>query len=212
MLLFAALGSGFCFGAEIIWLYLFFFLLTGIFYNYRPLSMKDRPWGSLLANALMGWIAFAIGWSVHHDWGISLIIDSLPYLFFNTALYLYTILPDKEGDRQSQKKTLAVIFATERLIIAAFILYLGGLTITVCLADYQALFFYVLSLPFFISTLMTRNVAETIRTTKFAILFFALSVCLRLPLYFLLMLGGFVLTKLYFKYRFGFNYPNFSGK
>jgi 4-hydroxybenzoate polyprenyltransferase len=35
-------------------LILSFFLVTGILYNFQPAAMKDRPWGSLAANMIMG--------------------------------------------------------------------------------------------------------------------------------------------------------------
>ena len=102
---------GFCVNINVGLIFIIFFVVTGILYNYKPAFMKDRPWGSLLANALMGWLAFAIGWSAVYEMGIQLVIDSLPYLFFNTALYFFTLLPDVRGDQESGKKTLAVILS-----------------------------------------------------------------------------------------------------
>jgi 4-hydroxybenzoate polyprenyltransferase len=208
----AALLFGFFIGVEIGVLFLIFFTLTGIFYNFGPLALKDKPWGSLFANALMGWLAFAVGWSARHDPGFRLLIDSLPYLFFNTSLYLFTLLPDREGDEHSRKHTLAVLQGSARVINAALVLYFIGLLSGVFFDDKQALVFYLLSLPFYLVTLGRKNTENTIRTTKYAILFFALSVCLRWPLYFPVMAAGFFGTKLYFKYRFDYDYPNFGGK
>jgi 4-hydroxybenzoate polyprenyltransferase len=189
-----------------------FFIITGIFYNFPPAKMKDRPWGSLIANGLMGWLAFAIGWLANSSVNLNLFIDSIPYLFFNTALYLFTILPDRKGDKLSGKKTLAVLYEIKSIIIIAFIIYLSGFIVSIWLWDKQALLFYVLSLPFFIINLIGLNVEDSIRTTKYGILFFAISICLRWPAYFILMIMGFFGTKLYFKKRFNFDYPNFSGK
>jgi 4-hydroxybenzoate polyprenyltransferase len=189
-----------------------FFIITGLFYNFPPAKMKDRPWGSLLANGLMGWLAFSIGWAANNSIGTQLIIDSLPYFCFNTVLYLFTTLPDREGDKKSGKKTLAVLFDLEKIIYFAFGLYLVGLFVSIWSFDRQALVFYVFSLPFFIKTIIGKKIADTIRTTKYGILFFAVSICLRWPVYFLIMLSGFFGTKWYFKKRFNFDYPNFSGK
>jgi len=80
------------------------------------------------------------------------------------------------------------------------------------LVDRQALVFYILSLPLFIKTLIGAKVEDTIRATKYGILFFAVSICLRWPVYFILMILGYFGTKWYFKKRFDFDYPNFSGK
>jgi 4-hydroxybenzoate polyprenyltransferase len=192
--------------------FVLFFIVTGLLYNFPPVNMKDRPWGSLLANGLMGWLAFSIGWVSNNSIGFQLIIDSLPYLCFNTALYLFTTLPDRDGDKISGKKTLAVLFNIKNIIYLAFLLYLVGLFVSIWSIDRQALIFYILTLPLFIKTLVGQGVEDTIRATKYGILFFSISICLRWPAYFLMMVTGFFGTKWYFKRRFNFDYPNFSGK
>jgi 4-hydroxybenzoate polyprenyltransferase len=202
---------GFLLKIEVGLLYIIFFLITGIFYNYKPFIMKNRPWGSLFANISMGWLAFAIGYCAVHNLDKNLFISSLPYVLFNSALYLFTILPDVDGDKRTNKKTLAVILGTQKVIILAFIIYCLGLIYSLFLFDRQALFFYALSLPFFLKTIITRYVSDTIKATKLGILFFALTICLRWPIYFFLMYVGFFLTKLYFRKRFNLDYPNFSG-
>lgn len=193
-------------------LILSFFLITGVLYNFQPAAMKDRPWGSLAANMIMGGIAFAIGWcAADLTCSFKLIEDLLPYLFFNTALYLFTTLPDIEGDIQADKKTLAVIYGRTVIIRAAFVLYLVGFVCALMAGDKLSLIFYILSLPFFIITVVADHIADTLRATKFGILFFALGICLHWPLYLLLMIAGFYATRFYFRRRFNFNYPNFSG-
>jgi 4-hydroxybenzoate polyprenyltransferase len=189
-----------------------FFLVTGLFYNFPPAKMKDRPWGSLFANCMMGWLAFSIGWAANKSPNIDLLLDSVPYVCFNTALYLFTILPDREGDKVSGKKTMAVLFDMKNIVRLAFMLYISGFLVCLWLFDRQALTFYILSLPFFIKTLSSLKVENTIRATKYGILFFAVSICLRWPVYIVLMVLGFFGTKWYFKQRFDFDYPNFSGK
>jgi 4-hydroxybenzoate polyprenyltransferase len=121
-------------------------------------------------------------------------------------------LPDREGDKISGKKTLAVLIDIKIIIILVFIFYLLGFLASLWLLDRQALIFYILSLPLFIKTLIGAKVEDTIRATKYGILFFAVSICLRWPAYFIMMILGFFGTKWYFKKRFNFDYPNFSGK
>ena len=191
--------------------FVLFFIITGVLYNYPPAKMKDRPWSSLLANVMMGWLAFAIGWMAVNQYSHQLLIDSLPYICFNTGLYLYTTLPDREGDEQVGKKTLAVTWGMKKVIHTAFYIYLVGFVLSIYLQEFQALTFYLLSLPLFVKTLFHGSVSDTNRTTKYGILFFALSICLRWPVYLLIMIIGFYGTKLYYKKRFNFDYPNFSG-
>ncbi len=208
----SSVGLGFYVNFAVGITFILFFILTGILYNYAPFRLKDRPWGSLLANALMGGLAFVIGWLAVHSWHQTLFLDIIPYISFNTALYFFTTFPDIEGDRSTGKKTLAVQFGHKKIIMASFCLYLVGGVSTILLKDMQAAVFYTLSLPFFILTVWTGEIAESIRTTKFGILFFALSICLKWPLYFIVMVTGFFGTRWYFGKRFDMSYPNFLGK
>jgi len=186
-----------------------FIFLTGYLYNYGPFGLKNRPWGSLAANAMMGWLAFAMGWSAYHPIHFSLVADSLPYLFFNTALYFFTTLPDMEGDAQSGKRTLAVVYGVKYIIHISVVLYVLSAVFAFVLHDNQALFFILLSMPFFAITCWQKDTKSAVRTTKFAIFFFALAVCLKWPVYLILMIVAFFFTRWYFNRRFGFDYPNF---
>ncbi len=208
----AAVITGFYLSTRIGIVYLLFFLVTGVLYNYAPFSLKNRPWGSLVANAVMGGLAFAAGWLAVNPWHTKILQDIIPYICFNTALYFFTTFPDMEGDRAAGKKTLAVIFGHERVILFSSMLYLGGALSVVILKDMQAAVFYALSLPFFVRTVMTKEIPDSIRTTKFGIFFFALAICLKWPLYLIVMITGFFGTRIYYKKRFGISYPNFLGK
>jgi 4-hydroxybenzoate polyprenyltransferase len=188
-----------------------FIIVTGYLYNFTPFSLKDKPWGSVVANAAMGWLAFATGWySVQSNSG-NILMDSLPYLFFNTALYFFTLLPDIPGDKKFNKKTLAVLKGEGYVINISFYCYLISLYSAIVLNDYFALIFILPSLPFFIVTVIKKKVKPAIISTKYAISFFALAVCLKLPFYFLLIIAVFIFTKWFFRSRFNFNYPNFKG-
>ncbi|KAA3617186.1 MAG: hypothetical protein D8M58_03650 [Calditrichaeota bacterium] len=189
-----------------------FLLITGYAYNYKPFILKDKPFRSLISNAAMGWLAFAIGWFTTQTAGFSIIADSLPYLFFNTSLYFFTTLPDVPGDLKSGKKTLAVIHGTRFVINLALLSYVAGFIMAIILQDWFALIFIIASLPFFINMFTKKEVNATIKTTKYAILFFAFAICLKIPFYFVLMIIIFAFTKWYFINRFQYNYPNLKGE
>ena len=193
-----------------IWL-IVFMILTGIFYNFKPLRLKDKPWGSLFANSLMGFLAFAIGWSAVNSGLIALLRDAVPYVLFNTALYFYTTLPDMKGDLQAAKNTFAVLFGFKRVIKWAFWIYMGGLISAFFLNDSMALLIMLLSLPFFLITVWNKDINSAVRNTKFSILFFAAAVCLKWPFYLAIMIALFFFTRWYYRVRFNFDYPNFKG-
>ncbi len=212
LLMIVSLIIGYLINFQIFILFILFLVITGYLYNFKPFEFKNKPGASLISNAFMGWLAFAIGWSMHSKFNFDLIIDSLPYLFLNTALYLFTTLPDISGDQKIDKKTLAVKYGNKSVILSAFFLFGIGIMISVISHDIQAMIFYVLSLPFFLLTIFSFKTSHTILATKFAILFFAISICLKIPYYILIMVLGFYSTKYYFRFRFNLDYPNFSGK
>ncbi|MBD3223263.1 MAG: hypothetical protein GF313_00925 [Caldithrix sp.] len=189
-----------------------FLVITGYLYNYPPTAMKDHPWRSLVANALMGLLAFVIGWTAVNVWHNRIFLDSLPYILLNTALYLLTTLPDRDGDRLAAKNTLAVKFGTKRLIYAAVLLYLLTVLSALWQTDFFILFVVTLSAPFFIHTAVRPKIVTAVRATKFTILMFAIAVCLKFPYYLIVMVGLFFFTRWYFKKRFNYDYPNFKGK
>jgi 4-hydroxybenzoate polyprenyltransferase len=189
-----------------------FILITGYAYNFKPFEFKNRPFGSLFANALMGWLAFSLGWLAVKEPGINLLIDSLPYLFFNTSLYFFTTLPDMAGDHKSAKNTIAVKHGIQPVILLAAASFLFSVMAGLLVGDYWALLFIIPSIPFYFYAITEKSIKSTIRTTKYAILFFALAICLKIPFYFLLMITIFAGTRWYFKNRFNYNYPNFKGE
>jgi len=193
-------------------LVLLFIFVTGYLYNYPPFSFKDRPWLSLLSNSMMGWLAFAIGWASQAGISYHIFLDSLPYLFFNSALYFYTTLPDIAGDHKSGKNTLAVKYGLNTILYAAFILYILSLVSAVSLNDYQAMMFILPALPFFAVTLHKKDITSAVWATKFSILFFALVVCLKFTAYLAIMVVLFFFTRWYFRQRFNYDYPNFKSK
>lgn len=206
-----ALYLGWCINRDVFITILLFIILTGYLYNFRPFVLKDVPLGSLLANIAMGGLAFSTGWLAQAPFSGALVIDMLPYLFLNSALYLFTTLPDVQGDRSSRKRTLAVLYGLRPVIRLAFLFYLLALGASIWVLDYMCLTMLVVLAPFFVFTIRNYSLNSTVRTTKYAILVFALAICLKWPYFFILMLAGFMATRWYFKHRFQFDYPNFKG-
>jgi 1,4-dihydroxy-2-naphthoate octaprenyltransferase len=190
----------------------FFIILTGYLYNFRPVEFKEKPIGGLLANMLMGWFAFAIGWLVVQKVDIHLIIGSLPYFFLNSSLYLLTTIPDAAGDRISKKITFCVRFGERLTIRLSLLLFLLSLVMAMIINDQLLLIIDLLALSWMISLARSLTQENAIKGIKMTILFFSLIICLKFPLYFLLMIGMFYLTRYYYRSRFNYDYPNFRGE
>jgi len=206
-----SLFLAFIFKTSVGWLILISLFIAGYAYNYRPLRLKDNPMTSLIANSLMGWLVFAIGWASRHEISWQLVTDSMPYFFFNGALYFYTTLPDIAGDKKSAKRTYAVLLGVKPILRIAFVFYLIGLFSAVYLNDYLAMTFCLLSFPFFLITLIKNDLPSAVRTTKYSILFVAAAICFKFPIYLIPMISIFFFTRWYFRARFDYDYPNFSG-
>ena len=56
-----------------------FFVITGIVYNLKPFQWKNYPWLGLLANLLMGVAAFTTGWLITSFFEIDLFIYLIQY-------------------------------------------------------------------------------------------------------------------------------------
>ncbi len=189
-----------------------FVMITGYLYNYPPFQCKNRPYSGLFLNMLMGWIAFALGWTLTANFTWKFILASLPYLFLNTGLYLLTTLPDIDGDRASGKETVGVKFGSKTTMRLFLLLYFAAFLAAAWIGDQLILVVILLALPVVLRLLQTLALSWSIKTTKMAIFFFALLICFKFPTFFLLMVSLFYLTRFYYRRRFQFDYPNFRGE
>ncbi len=191
---------------------LFFNLVTGYFYNFEPFALKNKPLWGVGANMAMGWLAFGMGWLTALPFSLTLFIASLPYLFFNTSLYFLTTMPDVKGDASSGKVTFPVKYGEKATVhLALFFLILAFITSLWHKNEFM-LVVSILTWPFMIRLVVKKDVASAIVAVKAGILFFALLVCVKFPLFLLLMAVIFFFTRFYYKSRFDYDYPNFKGR
>lgn len=185
-----------------------FIFVTGYLYNFPPFNFKNKPISGLIANMSMGWLAFAIGWTLIEPLNKLLIIHSLPYLFFNTSLYLLTTLPDMEGDALSKKITFPVKYSFNVTIWISFFFYLTAIVLSLIIRDQILLLILLLNSIFVVNLNSKKNVAAGILVIKMGIFFFCIVLSLKFPLFFLLLTFLFFFTRFYYKRRFQFDYPN----
>ena len=192
-------------------LVLIFVIITGYLYNYHPFHFKNRPLWGLLLNMLMGWIAFALGWSLYRALDQHFLLDSFPYLALNTSLYLLTTIPDATGDQAAGKKTFCVRFGFKTTVAISILLFLIALVYSGFRHDQLILLLNLLILYSFIRLTFFPSRAQAIRTIKMTIFFFSFLICLKFPWYLLIMVLLFFFTRYYYWQRFKFDYPNFRG-
>jgi 4-hydroxybenzoate polyprenyltransferase len=212
IILVLAILGGFLINISTVVLVVFFILITGYLYNYRPFQFKNRPVGGLILNILMGWIAFGLGWANNGSVNEDFFLQSLPYLFLNTSLYLMTTLPDRQGDQASGKKTFAVAYGFSVTLYSAVIFYLLSLLVSILLNDQFLFIINLLLIVNFLALVFRPGVGDTVRFLKMAIFFFSIMVCFKFPLYFAVMVMVFFMSRYYYRFRFQFEYPTFHGE
>ncbi len=202
----AALLNGAVLAAVIV-----FNLITGIMYNYAPYNFKSYPIRGLIANSLMGWLAFVIGWLVIRGPGAEMVIASVPYLFFNTGLYILTTMPDASGDAASGKQTISTRYGLRTSLFAAAFLYLLGGLSAIALGDWFAMVILHLALIFLVRAVFTHKMPHVVVALKMGVFFLSLGICIKFPLFLGLIAGAYFLTRFYYKERFHLEYPSFRG-
>ncbi len=182
--------------------------LFGFIYSVPPFSLKERPLGGLLCNALAhGNLAFLLGWSMNGNLSGKSILFSLPYMFAVGAVYLNTTVPDMEGDRSSGKITLAVRWGKEASVFLSLVLVMAAIIISFLVEDIPFFIASAMALPFYLWGTVTKNTKDIVLSTKLSILFLSVAAGFFYPWYFAVLILGFLGTRLYYKARFHYDYP-----
>jgi 4-hydroxybenzoate polyprenyltransferase len=185
--------------------------LFGFIYSVRPFALKNRPIAGLITNALAhGSLAFLIGWSMNRSLSVESIVFSLPYLLAVAAVYLNTTVPDVDGDRATDKITFAVRWGKEKTTVLSFLFVISAVALSLITGDTPFLVAAALSLPFFLFAGINRTERAVVLSTKASILLLSIAAGIFYPWYFLILILGFVATRLYYRARFDMNYPAFS--
>lgn len=197
--------------------------IVGLLYNLPPVELKNHAFGGTFANLIgHGIITYLVGWYAAKGNGKFLNIDliytgllvSLSAGFANAAVYLTTTIPDAEGDMRIGKKTFAVLYGKKATSVVAAIF---------CLLSFASAFFlehnsWVMIIPaalssfLFIRFIFISNKALAFQTFRWPVILLSFFVSLFVPLYAVLVFVVLIITKIYYKKRFNYNYPNFSGE
>jgi len=203
----AGLALGFLACREAGFLLLGLFIVAGILYNYPPSVWKNKPVAGLLANGIGGLIIHAVGWNTSRP-GAWIPVESIAYFTACMAVTLNTTLPDMEGDRGTGKITFGVRFGVAATAFLSCMLEVATVILAFILGDRPLFFSSALVCAFFVLAAFRPSVESVVRATKFSVVAFAAAVCVGFPWFAVLALSVFLGTKLYYKLRFHFDYPN----
>lgn len=207
-------------------------LFLGILYDLPPASLKNHAWGGTVACFLgHGVLTYVVGWyAAQYSHGVTagvplfqtfrpmLLADSLvPSLaagFANAAVFVTTTIPDAPGDRAIGKRTFAVAYGAKKTAIAATLFCLGAVWASWYIPYNRMVMLVpsVLSLLGFGWLMFCPDRDTVFKAFKWPVFLLTALVAIYVPLYGLLIMITFVGSRMYYRSRFGFEYPTFKSQ
>ena len=184
-------------------------LIFSFIYSAPPFTLKNKTYGGILTNLLShGSLVFIAGFCARADFSLRAVLFSLPYAFAVSAVYINTTLPDIEGDKTVGKITFGTRFGILKSTIVSTTLVLLSIILSIIILDLPFLFSAIISFPFYLLALLTKEAGKSVLASKVSILFLSLAAGYFYSWYFIILILGFSGTRLYYKERFNLEYPS----
>ncbi|MCD6595590.1 UbiA family prenyltransferase [bacterium] len=191
-------------------------LILGIVYSAPPIRLKDRTIYALIANGFgHGMLIYLIGYAFALDkiqnarWDWFVILRALAYGIAYSSVYLFTTVPDIDGDRKVGKITFAVRYGERKTMALGLLgIFLAGAT---GLAFKETALFLtaIVSLPFYFAALSSKEIEPKliVRANKIAVLILALFACFYIPTFIVPIALAIAFAAIYNRVRLGVRYP-----
>jgi 1,4-dihydroxy-2-naphthoate octaprenyltransferase len=197
-------------------------LVLGALYNLPPASLKDRAWGGTVANFLgHGMITFLVGWYAA-KMGEKLdpevlkagLTGALSPGFANAAVYVTTTIADADGDKTTGKRTFCVVYGERKTAVFAAVCCFAAAVFALLLERNQWTMVVpaLVSLFFFIILVASTSRTTAFRAFKWPVFLLSAIVAVFVPLYALLIFATFYGSRIYYRRRFGIEYPTFKAQ
>lgn len=185
-------------------------LVIGLIYSQPKINFSARSGKALWSNMFgAGMIPFLIGWAAVSDHiSVEAVFKSLSYLFAAGAIYLNSALLDRKGDSEVGKRTYAVIWTKDHLQTSALLRTLVAAVLAQMSGDFAMLIVCLVTLPFLIRARLTHSELHSATANKIAILVISIMAVLYYPPYLLVAVVISGATALYYRHRFGINFPS----
>jgi len=191
-------------------IFLIVYFLTGIAYNFKPFSWKNKPVHGIVANFLGGVSVAIAGWVSAGVTTWKFLIHALPYAFGLVAVYLLTTLADIKGDGVANKLTFGVKYGFKKSAAFAIGFEMLAIMSAIWTKDYVILVPAILSFPFYILVFKSQELKHALLTVKLSVLFATLAVVIVYPYYFIVIIVTYYFARWYYKNRFNLEYPRFA--
>jgi 1,4-dihydroxy-2-naphthoate octaprenyltransferase len=142
------------------------------------------------------------------------LVSSLAPACANGAVFLATTIPDAHGDRETGKTTFCVRYGERASAVTALLL---------CAAAFASSFWMQhnmwimcvpagLSLPLFAWLAVSPRREAAFQTFRWPVMLLSITVVVVVPAYGVLMAATFLVSRAYYRLRFGIDYPSFKSK
>ncbi len=197
-------------------------LVLGVLYNLPPASLKNKAWGGMFANLFgHGIITYLVGWYAARysmpestaSLNAALFSSFSPGLA-NAAVFITTTIADIDGDKKVGKKTFAVLYGQRKTAFAAALLCAGTLIISFYLPHNE----WVMVIPTIISLFLFTFLSfkpgrkQAFRAFKWPVFLLTASVTCFAPVYGILIIVTFLISRHYYRWRFNIDYPTFKSQ
>jgi len=194
-------------------------LVLALVYSLPPLRLCARPLLDLAANAFFyGGIAFLLGFAGRPVSAAEGLASTIPYVLLVGANFLHTTILDVDGDRATDKRTTSVAVGVRvsagmavALAAAALVAAIEGFSRR---GDLFTLVIVALSFPaFVVGASKLRGADETVRSkvssnvVQYVTAVVAVAACVFKPMFAAVIVPLVVVSRLYYRARFGLNYP-----
>lgn len=187
--------------------------LMGVVYSFPPFRLKDRPLGGLLVNAYCFGTLVSLsvmpGVNIHN--AALLGWDNPFYFFFAVgSIHIMTTLADRHGDAAAGKRTIGVVVPSHVAKLLALVF--AGVSVHVAQRSAHWLLVGVAlsaMLVILVSIAIPRQSVERF-ATKLPIVLLGLVAGYFYPGFIVFMVALIVLTRIYYRRRFGISYPKLT--
>jgi 4-hydroxybenzoate polyprenyltransferase len=186
-------------------------ILLGFAYSVPPIRLKDRPLGGLIANAAAYGVLLPMAVPGYWEtFDISRLYIIGCFFMMVAAGFLLTVIPDREGDRKIGKFTLATKLSDKPIILIGIGFLLVALFLSLVLNNLFLIIICAISIVLYLVALVVGRNNVILFACKFPILLLSLLAGYYFPTYLVFLLVLLILTRLYYRKRFGIEYPRLN--
>lgn len=188
-----------------------FIFILGYIYSAPPFRLKDRPFWGLISNSIAYGLSIPLCVPGNIDlWGEKTVYFPVYFFLAVSAGYLLTIIPDREGDIKTGKITAAALLPVFYVMMIAMLLLYLSLMVSIRLDYFYLMIISAISIVLFLIAMIYRKEGLILFACKTPILLMSFLAGYYYPIYLAFLLAVLIVTRLYYRKRFGMIYPKLS--